>query len=170
MKKLLTFILCLLLTLSLAFAITGCNDSDVSYDEVEYSDDDFEDESTQEIKVEVLDKYTYSAENEDMTMPDGVTIPSLDDDYVLLDIEITNLTDKNIESVSGTLNIKNGDYKVKLICDFDQETIPADDSVVYEGYNFKINEYGFNMAEKVVFDCDYDELDFEFVVDEIKYE
>ena len=169
MKQIFKFALCSLLIVVLSFAIIGCEDSDTKSDDESHSTSKSE-ESSQEVKVQVLGKDTYLEEQEDMEMPDGSSIPMLDNQYVLLEIKITNLTDKDIESLSGTLNIKNGDYKVKLICNFDQEIIPADDYIIYEEYGFQLGMTGFDMDEKVIYDCDYEDLDFEFVVDEIVYQ
>ena len=169
MKQIFKFALCLLLIVVLSFAIIGCEDGDAKSDDESYSTSEGE-ESSQEVKVQVLGKDTYLEEQEDMEMPDGSSVPMLDNQYVLLEIKITNLTDKDIESLSGTLNIKNGDYKVKLICNFDQEIIPADDYIIYDEYGFQLGMTGFDMDEKVIYDCDYEDLDFEFVVDEIVYQ
>ena len=120
------------------------------------------------VELTVLSKSTYEEKKDPMVLPDGMTIPQMPRRRVLFDLEIKNVSDKDIRGVKGELKITCGETILHMICDFSDMPIEANGSVTENGFGFEIYSMS-NIGELVVYDAEFEDLEFEFEVSEIIY-
>ena len=125
------------------------------------------------VEVEVLNKYTYVEEAEPTVTSYGYVMSNdyLDKKYVLMEIKIKNITDKDIKTVKGRLKIKSNTASVVTDCTFEEQIIPSGESIIVRDYGFSTKRYGVlddYDAEKI-YSTPHEELTYEFVVTDIIY-
>lgn len=89
--------------------------------------------------------------------------------FVELVCKVENMTDKDIKGVEGTLNINDlfGKQIISINWDIMGEDIPAKGSITQKDYGIEINEFVDN--EMKLYNTDYDDLKFEYIVKQIVY-
>ena len=104
-------------------------------------------------ELEVLSKYEY------MNGDEGV---------VCFDIEIENISDMEIESISGSLTVIAGGKILNIDCDFKALNLKAHDTTLLKdyGYAFEYNSAE-NEVDKKVYDTSFDDLKFLFEASEV---
>lgn len=89
--------------------------------------------------------------------------------FVELVCKVENMTDRDIKGVEGTLNINDlfGKQIISINWDIMGEDIPAKGSITQKDYGIEINEFVDN--EMKLYNTDYDDLKFEYIVKQIIY-
>ena len=91
--------------------------------------------------------------------------------YVVFDIEIKNISDKKIESISGKLSIMPPDCILDLLCDFEDLSLEpyATTVISSQGYSFDLDT-SFDEVEKKVYDTEFENIKFYFTSSDVVVE
>lgn len=83
--------------------------------------------------------------------------------YVSFDIEIKNISDKKIKSISGTLTAMPPDCILELLCDFDDLSLEPYSTIQISSYGYSFDyDPSSNTVEKKVHDAEFENIKFYF--------
>lgn len=172
----------------LSLIATGCGRSD-STDTV--SDDDFSSsvqtntsdlseaeisQSTSDVSTEETALMEQTNDDEVVVTVTGKTNIEADiysgrySDRVMLEIQVTNQTDKAVKGVQGILTINDlfGKKIISSNCDFTGQTILPGETVTYDGIGIDVNE--FIDSHVKLYNEEFDDLSFSYKVNAVVYE
>ena len=88
--------------------------------------------------------------------------------HVVFAIEIKNISDKKITSISGNLSIMPPDCILELSCNFDEISIEPHSTVLLDsfGYTFEYDSTN-DIVEKKVYEADFENINFYFTPTDI---
>ena len=105
----------------------------------------------------------------ELKVTDKSTSETSEGHCVLFDIEITNTSDKKIESIKGTLSVMPKDCINELKCEFDDLNLEPHSTKKIEsyGYVFDYDKESEEVSRKV-YNADFDSMKFSFTPTEVK--
>lgn len=120
------------------------------------------------IVLSVKDMETYEQEREPLVMPDGMEIFQPSIYWIIFEFDVENISDQDIAGFSGHLIIRDGDREIDSLLSID-ESIDAGDSVHLEDYGFEVSDSDMSLADNMLMNRDLDDIEFEFILDEVDY-
>lgn len=191
MSKISLLILCLILAFSLCAcsaekpSLTGTTE-DVTADSLTSEDEELESICEHTFKEEVQKEAGYGVSGYKIKYctkcyeTEYVDIPALESVFeltvksknvsmqgntgsVLFEIEIKNISDKEIESISGTLSIMPPDCIFELLCDFDEISLEPHSTITLDSYGYTFDYASENdIVEKKVYQTNFEDIKFHF--------
>lgn len=119
------------------------------------------------IEVSVTAMETFEQKRDPLIMPDGMEIfqPSLY--WIILEIDVKNLSEKDISGFSGTFTIDDNDRQLKVSGNFD-EAVSAGATIHLSEYGFQVSQTDMTMADDMLMGKTIDDIKIEFALNEVK--
>ena len=119
------------------------------------------------VEVSVTDMKTMEQKQDPMIMPDGMEIfrPSIY--WIILEIDVKNLSENDISSFAGTFTIDDHDRQLKVSGTFD-EAVGVGQTIHLSEYGFQVSQTDMSMADNMLMGKSLDDIKIEFTLREVK--
>lgn len=120
------------------------------------------------IEISVTAMETLEQERDPLVMPDGMEIfqPSLY--WILFEMDVKNLSEKDIAKFSGTITIIDDDRQLNVSGSFN-EMIAAGETVHLSDYGFQISHNDLTLADNMLMGKTIEDIKIDFTLNDVKY-
>lgn len=120
------------------------------------------------IEVSVTAIETFEQERDPLVMPDGMEIFQPSIYWILFEMDVENLSEKNITGFSGTITIIDNDRQLNVSGSFD-EIIAAGETIHLSDYGFQISHNDLTLADNMLMGKTIEDIKIDFTLNDIKY-
>ena len=120
------------------------------------------------IEVSVTALETFEQTREPLVFPDGMEIFQPSIYWILFEMDVENLSEKDITGFSGTITIIDNDRKLNVYGSFD-EMIVAGETVHLSNYGFQVSHTDLTLADNMLMGKTIENVEINFTLNDIKY-
>lgn len=120
------------------------------------------------IETSVTAIETFEQERDPLVMPDGTEIFQPSIYWILFEMDVENLSEKDITGFSGTITIIDHDRQLNVSGSFD-EMIAAGKTVHLSDYGFQVSHNDLTLAENMLMGKTIEDIQIEFTLNDVKY-
>ena len=120
------------------------------------------------VRLSILAIDTFEQKRDPLIMPDGFEIFQPSIYWIRFDLDVENMSDKDITEFSGTIAIVDGERHLNVSCKFN-ETITAGETIHLSNYGFQISTTDLTLADNMLMGKSIDDIQIDFTLGDVKY-